>query len=194
MRDIAIRPNKRLCPTRRDNMDDSDAGSGRLAAACSRHRRLSVRCFESGHTSDRVAYPRDTGTAAIDIHGAAQALASLEFLLESGECGAPAGQKDDHRRTERQLCKQLWAKHSHQAEPTPPAVVGGLRVSEEEENAQFISAWVCFGSPTCPTHRRCRRLAHRHHVKPVLSSRYACIPLAQFFSTPDHNGRCRNER
>src|ERR1700742_1471198 len=40
MRDIAIRPNNRLCPTRRDNMGDSDLGSGRLTPARSRHRRF----------------------------------------------------------------------------------------------------------------------------------------------------------
>ena len=153
-------------------MGDSDPDSGRLTAR-SRQRRRSVRCFESGYTTDRVAYPRDTSTAAVDKHEPAQALASFELLPESDECGAPPGQKGHHHRTGPFLCKPLWARHSHHAEPTPAAVLRSVGVPEEDGVASM---------PTLSA------------PKPVLSNRYTCVPLAQPFSTPDHYGRCRAER
>jgi hypothetical protein len=67
---------------------DFDPGSGRRTAAHSSYSRLSVRCFESRYPSDRVAYPRDTGTTAVDKHRAAKALASLKISLPSAEWGA----------------------------------------------------------------------------------------------------------
>ena len=98
-------------------MGDADPSSGRLTAK--RRRR-----FESRDTSNRVAYPRDTGGAAVDRFGAARLLASLEL----------ACRKDHHRRTGRGFGKPLGTNDSH-AQSASAAVVGDVGMPEEDDVA-----------------------------------------------------------